>query len=239
MRIGGLLLVENGQKIMDRARAIVAHVEGVPTTDIRVDAGHLVPAGTNRAYSLFEVARLAAGDDIPDPLRGPLAATASFTGRLPANPTGAAICEVEVDPETGRVTVVRYTSIDDAGQPINPLILHGQVHGGIAQGVGQALSEGVVTDQSGQVLTGSFMDYAMPHADLLPDLTVELVEDPTTANPLRIKGGGESGITPALATTINALCDALAEVGVEHIDMPATPCRVWNAIHAQKQGNAA
>jgi aerobic carbon-monoxide dehydrogenase large subunit len=123
-----------------------------------------------------------------------------------------------------------YTSIDDVGRPINPLIVDGQVHGGIVQGIGQALHEGVVTDGTAQVLTASFMDYGLPCADDVPSFNVELAEDPTAGNPLGIKGGGEGGITPATAAVINALADALREYGVDHIDMPATAQRVWAAM---------
>jgi carbon-monoxide dehydrogenase large subunit len=126
--------------------------------------------------------------------------------------------------------------VDDAGQPINPMILDGQVHGGIAQGAGQALMEQVVYQEgSGEMLTGSFMDYAMPRADMFPFFHVELAEDPTKGNPLRIKGGGESGITPCLAVVMNAVVDALSPYGIEHIDMPATPARIWKAIDEAKR----
>ncbi len=120
--------------------------------------------------------------------------------------------------------------MDDAGQPINPLILHGQVHGGIAQGAGQALCEAVIHDAAGEMLTGSFMDYAMPRAVTVPSFTVALTEDATGGNPLRVKGGGEAGVTPALAVVMNAVVDALAARGIEHLDMPATPSRVWEAL---------
>jgi carbon-monoxide dehydrogenase large subunit len=127
--------------------------------------------------------------------------------------------------------LTRYASVDDCGQAINPLILHGQVHGGIVQGAGQALCEAFVHDPaSGQVLSASFMDYAMPRADMMPSFAVELSEDPTMGNPLRVKGGGEAGITPALAAVMNAVIDALSVHGIEHMDMPATPARVWDAI---------
>jgi carbon-monoxide dehydrogenase large subunit len=170
--------------------------------------------------SVFEVAH-----------RTPLVAQAAFTGRIAAHPTGAAVCEVEVDPETGEIRITRYTCVDDVGQPINPLILEGQVHGGIVQGVGQALWEGVVFDSSSaQVHTASFLDYAMPRAAGLPDFQTLLVEDPTPGNPLRVKGGGESGITPSLAVVVNAVLDALRPLGVTDIDMPLSPARVWEAI---------
>jgi carbon-monoxide dehydrogenase large subunit len=156
---------------------------------------------------------------------------------MPAFPTGAAVCEVEVDPDTGNVQVRRYTAVDDVGQPINPLILDGQIHGGIVQGLGQALWETMV-HESGQVVTASFMDYGMPRADMLPSFNCELTEAPTKGNPLRVKGGGESGITPSLAATMNAIADALAPLGVTQVDMPATPYRVWSAIQQARAPQA-
>jgi len=229
MRLGGTLLVEASGTIVLRARAVIAHLYGVSADQVTWEDG-LLRLG-NRSFTIFEAAGLAHNADLPPDVSGSLAATASFTGRIPAHPTGAAVCEVEIDPETGQVEITRYASVDDAGQPINPLILHGQVHGGIAQGVGQALMEGLV-HQDGQVVNASFMDYAMPRADTLPTIAVDLVEDPTTGNPLRVKGGGESGITPALATTMNAVHHALSPLGVERVEMPASPARVWRAIAA-------
>ena len=177
---------------------------------------------------------------LPPELRKPLAADANFIGRIPAYPTGSAVCEVEVDPDTGVVSIVRYTSVDDAGQVINPMILHGQTHGGIVQGAGQALSEVVVHDpDTGQVLSASFMDYAMLRADQMPSFNIDLVEDPIANNVLRVKGGGEAGITPALATIMNAVVDALSVYGIEDLEMPATPARVWEAIQAAKKKSAA
>ncbi|PYO21690.1 MAG: hypothetical protein DMD85_13355 [Candidatus Rokuibacteriota bacterium] len=141
-----------------------------------------------------------------------------------------AVCEVEVDPETGAVELVRYTSVDDCGRAVNPMILHGQTHGGIAAGVGQALWEDCHYASDGQMLAATFMDYALPRADSLPNFTTEISEVPSTTNPLGLRGGGEGGTTPALAATINAVVDALAELGVEHMEMPATPERVWRAM---------
>jgi carbon-monoxide dehydrogenase large subunit len=151
------------------------------------------------------------------------------------------VCEVEVDPETGAVEIVRYAAVDDVGRAINPMILHGQTHGGIAQGVGQALLENAHYDPSiGQLLAASFMDYAMPRADTFPYLATALSEVPSPTNRLGVRSGGEGGTTPALAVIINAIVDALSEVGVRHIEMPATPERVWRAIHtaaAARSGN--
>ncbi|WP_018701063.1 xanthine dehydrogenase family protein molybdopterin-binding subunit [Amorphus coralli] len=236
MRLGGALMVEASTKIVASARAALAAHLGIAVDAITYADGLFGSGATNRTFSLYDVAGLMQGDGLPEAHRGSLTATASFRGRIPAFPTGAAVCELEVDPDTGQIAITRYTSIDDVGQPINPLILHGQVHGGIVQGVGQALGEAMTTEaSSGQIQTGSFMDYAMVRAGDMPSFDVDLVEDPTQGNLLRVKGGGESGITPALATVMNALLDALAPFGIEHMDMPATPGRVWTAIHEARK----
>jgi carbon-monoxide dehydrogenase large subunit len=164
-------------------------------------------------------------------LQGPLAATSDQTLPVASFPYGTQVCEVEVDPETGAVEIVGHAAVDDVGRAVNPLILHGQTHGGIAQGVGQALLEDAHYDRAtGQLLTASFMDYAMPRATTLPPLKTALSEVPSPANRLGVRSGGEGGTTPALAVVINAIVDALAEFGVRHIEMPATPERVWRAI---------
>ena len=238
MRLAGALMVETSRTVIDKARRIAAVMLGVPASDIAFADGLFVAPNSNRRLSLFDIAR--AIDDLPalpDDLRGPLRAEATFTGRIPAYPTGAAVCEAEVDPETGTIEIRRYTSIDDGGQPINPLILHGQVHGGVAQGMGQAIMEAAVYEPgSGQLLSASFLDYGMPRADHLPHLDVELTEDPTKGNALRVKGGGEAGITPSSAVLMNAVMDALSGMGIEHMDMPATPQRVWSAIRDARNG---
>jgi carbon-monoxide dehydrogenase large subunit len=239
MRLAGTLMVQASAEIVALGSKVAAALLGVDAAAIAFKDGLFQTVSQNRRFSLFDVAQAIETDaSLPDALRKPLATVATFTGRIPAHPTGAAICELEVDPETGTVAITRYTSVDDVGQPINPLILHGQVHGGIAQGVGQALCEGMAYDpESGQVLSASFMDYGMPRADMLPSFQVEMTEDPTAGNPLRVKGGGESGITPALAAVGNAVADALAPLGIEHVEMPASPHRVWQAIRdAQNKG---
>jgi carbon-monoxide dehydrogenase large subunit len=225
MRLGGALLVQACAEIVEQAKALAAEELEVPGEEIVFEDGLFSHPSSNRAFDLFDARRLAARKDEA------LAAAAEFNGRMPAFPTGCAVCELEVDPETGVVKIVRYASLDDVGQPINPLIVDGQVHGGIAQGVGQALMEDLQVDPAtGQVIGGSFMDYGVPRADDLPDFDVAFTEDPTRGNPLRVKGGGESGITPSLAVVFNALIDALAPLGVEDVEMPATPHRVWRAI---------
>ena len=156
------------------------------------------------------------------------------TVNLAAFPYGCHVCEVEVDPETGVVQIARYTAVDDVGRAVNPMIVHGQVHGGITHGIGQALLEQCWYDpQSGQLLSGSFMDYAIARADEVPSYVTELSEVPSPTHPLGIRPAGEGGTTPALGAVVNAIVDALAEFGVTHIEMPATPERVWRAIHAQ------
>ena len=226
--------------MIDKARRIAAVMLGVSGGDIAFTDGLFVAPNSNRRLTLFDVAR--AIDELtslPDDLRGPLTAEATFTGRIPAYPTGAAVCEAEIDPETGTIELRRYTSIDDGGQPINPLILHGQVHGGVAQGDGPGDDgSGGVRAGSGQLLSASFLDYGMPRADHFPQhLEIELTEDPTKGNALRVKGGGEAGITPSSAVLMNAVMDALSDIGIEHMDMPATPQRVWSAIRAARNGS--
>ncbi len=236
MRLAGSLMVDTARTVIGKARRIAALMLEVGEADISYADGLFVAPNSNRRLNLFDVARAIPDlSALPDDLRE-LAAEATFTGRIPAYPTGAAVCEAEVDPQTGIVALTRYTSIDDGGQPINPLILHGQVHGGVAQGVGQALMEAAIYESdSGQLLSASFLDYGMPRADDFPPMEVALTEDPTAGNELRVKGGGEAGITPSSAVLINAVIDALADFGVEHIDMPATPQRVWAAIRAARE----
>ena len=232
MRLAGTLLVRTSDRIVAQARAVVAALVGVKPDDVAFDDGFFHAPQSNRRLDIFDVARAIESEALAPDLRQPLTSEETFVGRIPAYPTGCAIAEVEVDPATGAVALTRYASVDDAGRAINPLILHGQVHGGIAQGAGQVLIETTAHDGAGNVLAGSFMDYAIPRADMMPSFLVELAEDPTAGNPLKVKGGGEAGITPALAVVTNAIVDALSVYGIEHIEMPATPANVWAAIRA-------
>jgi carbon-monoxide dehydrogenase large subunit len=205
--------------------------------DLTFEGGHFRIKGTDLARSIFQIARTALDDPkVPEELRGPLAATSDQTRPGLGFPYGAAVCEVEVDPETGAVAVRRYTSVDDVGRALNPMILHGQTQGGIAQGLGQALFEQCTFDSAtGQNLSGSFMDYAIPRASDLPSMTTALSEVPAASHPLGFRPGSEGGTTPALGVTINAVVDALAEFGVRHIEMPATPQKIWQAIRDAKE----
>jgi carbon-monoxide dehydrogenase large subunit len=199
--------------------------------DIEFSARRFRVKGTDRSVDLFEAARAAQRADAPESCRGPLDGLSDEDLPLPSFPYGTAVCEVEVDAETGEVEVARYTTVDDCGRAVNPMILHGQTHGGIAQGVGQALWEHCAYDaETGQLLSSTLMDYALPRADMFPPFTTEISEVPSTSHPLGFRGGGEGGTTPALGVVINAIVDALAELGVEHVEMPATSERVWRAI---------
>jgi carbon-monoxide dehydrogenase large subunit len=238
MRLGGTLMVRASNEVIGQAKAAAAKLLSVPAPEVEFSEGLFQSPKSNRRLTIFDVARAIEDDPAAAPVKQ-LHAKATFTGRIPAYPTGCAICEVEIDPDTGAIAIDRYASIDDAGQAINPLILHGQVHGGIVQGVGQALLEDVAYDEdSGQVLSGSFMDYGVPRAHHVPSFDIELTEDPTSGNPLRVKGGGEAGITPALAVVMNAIMDALKGYGIDHMDMPATPHRIWSTIQAAKRRRA-
>ncbi|MBV8718002.1 MAG: xanthine dehydrogenase family protein molybdopterin-binding subunit [Chloroflexi bacterium] len=226
MRLAGTLIVQACDQLRAQCRQVAASLFEVAPEDIVQKDDAWMVAGTDRSMSVFELARTTR-----------LSAEAKFTGRIPAHPTGCAVCELEVDPETGGVRITRYTAVDDVGQAINPLILHGQVAGGIAQGVGQALLEHLRYDpETAQLVTGSWLDYAMPRAADLPDFALQLTEDPTPGNPLRVKGGGEAGITPCLAAVVNAAVDALRHRGVQHLEMPLTPARVWQALASAGYG---
>jgi aerobic carbon-monoxide dehydrogenase large subunit len=230
MRLGAVVMAKASAAIVDKGQRLAAWLLEAAAADIEFARRRFTVKGTDRSVDLFEVAAAGRRHDAPAALRGPLAAVSDETMSVPSYPYGAAVCEVEVDPETGAVEVVRHTTVDDVGRAVNPLILHGQTHGGIAAGVGQALMEVCAYDESGQLQSATFMDYAIPRADALPSFTTEISEVPSTSNPLGLRGGGEGGTTPALAAVVNAIVDALAELGVEHLDMPATPERVWRAI---------
>ena len=235
MRQAGVVMAKAGDQIVERGRQLAAWMLEAAAADVEFVRGRFGVKGTDRSVGLFDVARAALRADAPAGLGGPLTGESDETNPVPSFPYGCAVCEVEVDPDTGVVDVVRWTCIDDCGRAVNPMILHGQTHGGIAAGVGQALWEDCHYASDGQMLAATFMDYALPRADSLPNFTTEISEVPSTTNPLGLRGGGEGGTTPALGATINAVVDALADFGVEHLEMPATPERVWQAIHAARR----
>jgi carbon-monoxide dehydrogenase large subunit len=232
MRMAGFVMGKAADSVIEKSRRIAGHMLEVEPDKVAFSDGQFRAEPSGRSLNVFEIARAAQTlNDLPDELRGPLAAQCDHTFTDGGYPYGCAVCEVEIDPDTGTTEIMRYCAVDDVGRAINPMILHGQTHGAIAQGVGQALWEQCVVDpDSGQVMTGSFMDYAMPRADILPSFTTELMEVPSPTNPLGVRAGGEGGTTPALAAVINAVVDALREFGVTHMEMPATSERVWRAI---------
>jgi carbon-monoxide dehydrogenase large subunit len=231
MIVSGNAIVGAADKVIERGKQIAAHVLEAAAADIEFRAGNFVIAGTDRSIGLMELAaKLQASLDLPAELPQDLDVADIYDGPPSAFPNGCHIAEVEVDPDTGVVEVVKYTFVNDFGVVINPLLVDGQAHGGIVQGIGQALRERTVYDDDGQLLTGSFMDYAMPRADDAPFFVHEFHSVPATTNPLGAKGCGEAGCAGALPSVMNALVDALWELGIRHIDMPATPERVWQAI---------
>ena len=214
MRMAAPVMSVASRQIIEKGLQAASERLEAAARDIEFSGGKFRIKGTDRAIGLFELAPLSGMHDVTD--------------AVPSYAFGCAVCELEVDPDTGLVEILRYTSVDDVGRAVNPMIIHGQTHGGIVAGVGQALMERIAYDpESGQLLSASFMDYCMPRADQFPFFSTEISEVPATTNPLGLRGGGEGGTTPSLATVANALCDAL---GIEHIELPATPERVWRAI---------
>ena len=231
MITSGTAIVEASDKVIEIGRQIAAHVLEAAATDIEFRTGSFVIAGTDRSIGILALAQqLHAGLELPAELPRTLDVAHVSNGPPSAFPNGCHIAEVEVDPDTGMVAVVRYSFVNDFGTVINPLLVDGQAHGGIVQGIGQALHERVVYDDEGQLLTGSYMDYAMPRADDVPSFVNAYHPVPATTNPLGAKGCGEAGCAGALPSVMNALVDALSEFGIRHIDMPASPERVWRAI---------
>ncbi len=231
--VGGAALKKAANEIIEKGKKFAAHMLEAAETDLEFADGMFRVAGTDKRIPLAAVARAAHAPAGPLAKLGMVGLESVGAEDAVSNfPNGCHICEVEVDPATGRVEIVRYLAVDDVGTVINPLLVDGQVHGGVAQGIGQAMLEAVQYDpDSGQLLTGSFMDYAMPHADDMPSIEVDLHVVPTPTNPLGVKGAGEAGSVAAPPALINGILDALSPLGVAHIEMPATPERVWRAVH--------
>jgi carbon-monoxide dehydrogenase large subunit len=240
LAVGGTAIVKALDKIVAKGKKIAAHLLEAAETDIEFKDGKFTVAGTDRSKTFGEIALTAyVPHNYPlDKLEPGLNETAFYDPTNFTFPAGTHICEVEIDPDTGGVRIVNFSACDDFGNLINPMIVEGQVHGGLTQGIGQALLEQCVYDKdTGQLLTGSLMDYALPRADDVPSFKVGTKVTPCTHNPLGAKGCGEAGAIGAPAALMNAVMDALAPVGVKHLDMPASPHRVWQAINAAK-GNA-
>ena len=234
LAVGGSAIVKAIDKIVEKGKKIAAHTLEASAADITFEGGQFTVAGTDKSASIGDVAMSAyVPHNYPlEELEPGLDESAFYDPSNFTYPAGCHICEVEIDTDTGVVEIVDYTAVDDVGRVINPMIVEGQVHGGIAHGVGQALLEGCVYDSDGQLLTGSFMDYTMPRAGDLPSFRFGLQETLCPHNPLGVKGCGETGTIASTAAVMNAVVDALAPLGVTHMDTPATPEKVWRAIQA-------
>jgi len=229
--MGGSAFARATDKVVEKATAIVAHALKVDVSDVKFAGGVFSSTKTNRTMTMKEVAADAqVPAKIPATMEPGLTATAVHKTPVNNYPNGCHICEIEIDMETGEATIVRYNVVDDVGTVLNPMLLHGQIHGGVAQGAGQVLMEDIHFDASGQLVTASFMDYAMPRAHNLSAIHVEANPVPTKTNPLGTKGAGEAGCVGAMPAVVNAVVNALAEFGVTHIEMPATSERIWRAM---------
>jgi len=231
----GNACVAAAEAVVERGGALMAALFDAAPEDIRFEDGHFQIDGTNRRLSVLDLASEARrAEGLPEEIAGGLDLSASYTKSGSTFPNGCHICEVEIDSETGISRILRYTVVDDFGTVINPMLVEGQVHGGVVQGLGQVLGEDVRYGEDGQLLTASFMDYVMPKADDFPFIDFSYNEIPCTTNPLGLKGCGEAGTIGACPAAMNAILDALRPVGVAHLDMPATPMVVWQAIAKAK-----
>jgi carbon-monoxide dehydrogenase large subunit len=237
----GTAIVEASAKVIEQGKQIASHILEASAADIEFTHGRFVIAGTDRSIAIMEMAdKLRAGLKLPEGAPSTLDVRHVSDGPGASTyPNGCHVCEVELDPDTGVIEVVKYTSVNDFGTVINPLIVEGQLHGGVIQGIGQALMEMTAYDDDGQLLTGSFMDYALPRASDSPEVAVVNHPVPATTNVLGVKGCGEAGCAGSLTSVMNAIADALSEFGIKHIDMPATPYRVWHAIDEARAAKGA
>ncbi|MEC7537783.1 MAG: molybdopterin cofactor-binding domain-containing protein, partial [Pseudomonadota bacterium] len=231
MRLVSIAAGEAVEALLEKGKAIAAHAMQTPIDEIEYAEGAFHAPGGG-SLDLWAAAKAGESESELPKLEG----IGDIVNRVGGYPYGAHACEVEVDPETGHVDILEWTAVDDVGVAVNPLILHGQAHGAAVQGIGQAMLEAIEYDpESAQLLTGSFMDYAMPRADNMPPFKTVVTEVPASSHPHGIRPGGEGGTTPALGLLVNAIVDALSDYGVTHVEMPATPERVWRAIQAAKQ----
>ena len=230
----GTAIVESSALVIAKGKQAAAHFMEAAEGDIEFASGRFIIAGTDRSIGIMELAERLREGKVPDGVPSSLDVDHATKDTPSTFPNGCHVAEVEIDPETGVVQVVRYTGVNDFGTIVNPMIVAGQLHGGVAQGIGQALMEEINYDESGQPITGSFMDYAMPRAGDIPLMTVGDHPSPAKSNPLGTKGCGEAGCAGSLSTLTNAVLDAMSELGVRQIDMPLTPERVWRTIQEAK-----
>ena len=234
----GMAIVEASKLIVEKGKRAAAHLMEAAEGDIEFAQGRFTIAGTDRSIDIIELARRLREGKMPEGVPTSLDVDHTSEAVPSTFPNGCHVAEVEIDPQTGIVQIVRYTGVNDFGTIVNPMLVAGQLHGGVAQGIGQALMECVSYDESGQPVTGSFMDYAMPRAEDIPMMTVGDHPVPAKSNPLGTKGCGEAGCAGSLSTIVNAVLDALSEFGIKEIDMPLTPERVWRAIENAKATKA-
>lgn len=229
--VGGAAVHESSETVREGAAAIAAHLLEAAAADIRLKNGTFHVVGSpGRRVGWSDVRAAAYAEDLPEELSGKLSASTQFTPRGDTFPFGAHACIVEIDPGTGEIAILRFISVDDCGKVINPLLVTGQIHGGLAQGIGQALWEGAVYDDGGNLVTGNLMEYAVPRADLLPSYESYRTETPTPLNALGVKGIGEAATIGSTPAVVNAVVDALSHLGVKHVDTPLTPEKIWKLI---------
>ena len=239
----GMAIVEASRLVIEKGKRAAGHLLEASETDIEFAGGRFTIAGTDRGIDIIELSKRlregqVRGDNLPDGVPNSLDVDHTTAPVPSAFPNGCHVAEVEIDPDTGAVQIVRYTGVNDFGTVINPMLVAGQLHGGVAQGIGQALMEHVRYDENGQPITGSLMDYALPRADDVPFITIGDHPVPAKSNPLGTKGCGEAGCAGSLSTVVNAVVDALSDYGIKHIDMPLTPERIWRAIQDGKASAA-
>ena len=239
LAVGGEAVARAAAKVADKVKAVVAHKLEAAPEDIELRDGRWIVRGSpDKGMALADAAGAAYLGDVPEGLEPGLEEISFFDPENFVFPFGAHACIVDVDVETGKVQVVRYVAVDDCGPAINPMLIDGQVHGGVAHAIGQALYEQVVYDESGQLVTGTFVDYALPTAAELPNIETDRTETPSPTNTLGVKGIGEAGTIAATPAVVNAVVDALRPLGITFMDMPLTPMRVWQAIE-EAQGVSA
>ena len=233
--LGGAAIYLCSDKIVKKGKKIAAHNLEAAETDIEFSDGTFTVAGTDKSIDIMEVAQASySPNKIPADVEVGLDEMYSYLPDTETFPNGTHVCELEVDPDTGAIDILKYSVVDDVGVVVNPLLLKGQIHGGVGQGLGQALLENIHYDEDGQILTGSFMDYCMPRADDICAIEVGSNPQPCKTNPTGIKGAGEAGTVGALPCVANAVVNALSPLGTRHIEMPATPEVVWRAIESAK-----
>jgi carbon-monoxide dehydrogenase large subunit len=231
MMNSGAAIVEASAKVVEQGKTIASHVLEASVGDIEFAKGRFTVAGTDRSIGIMELSeKLHAGAKLPADAPQTLDVSHVSNGMPSAFPNGCHVAEVEIDPQTGVIEVVKYTSVNDFGTVINPMLVEGQIHGGVMQGIGQAMLERTVYDADGQFLTSSFQDYCLPRASDTPPFVTAHHPVPAKTNPLGVKGCGEAGCAGALTSVMNAIADAVGELGIRHIDMPATPEKMWRAI---------